>query len=61
MMGSTDRVEIVVRTVWNVRWRGLEEEYAYWPDAFERWDQLDALGIEAEVFEVTDGRRCKVR
>jgi hypothetical protein len=54
-------MEIVVRTVWNVRWRGVEEEYAYWPDAFDRWDQLDALGIEAEVFEITDGRRCKVR
>ena len=54
-------MEIVLRTVWNVRWRGVEEEYAYWPDAFERWDQLDALGIEAEVFEITDGRRCKVR
>ncbi len=50
-----------MRTVWNVRWRGLEEEYTSWPEAFERWDQLDALGIEAEVFEVTDGRRCKVR
>ena len=60
-MGASLCLEVVMTTVWIVRWRGLEEEYACWPDAFERWDQLDALGITAEVFEVTDGRRCKVR
>ena len=49
-----------MRTVWNVRWRGVEEEYAYWPDAFDRWDQLDARGIEAEVYEVMGGKRRRV-
>jgi hypothetical protein len=47
-----------MRTTWIVRWRGIEEECSCREDAIDRWDRLDARGIEAEVFEVfADGRR----
>ena len=41
------------KTVWIVRWRGFEEECAGRSDALDRWGQLDARGILAEVLEVT--------
>jgi hypothetical protein len=50
-----------VKTVWIVRWRGVEEECTCPEDAMDRWDQLDARGIEAEVFEVVGGERRPVR
>ena len=49
-----------MKTVWIVRWRGLEEECASAWDAMDRVDQLDARGIEVEVFEVAGGRRQRI-
>jgi Iap family predicted aminopeptidase len=43
----------MARTVWIVRWRGFEEQCAGRQDAMDRWSQLDARGIEAELVEVT--------
>ena len=40
-------------TVWIVRWGGFDEECAGRQDAMDRWGQLDARGIEAEVVRVT--------
>ena len=42
----------MLKTVWIVRWRGFEEECAGRCDALDRWSQLDARGIGAQVFEV---------
>jgi hypothetical protein len=39
-----------MKTIWVVRWRKIEEECSCREDAIDRWDQLDARGIEAEVF-----------
>ncbi len=50
-----------MRTIWSVRWRGLEEEYRSRADALDRWDQLDAWGIEAELYEVAPGLRRRMR
>lgn len=58
--GQPDGV-FAMRTMWSVRWRGLEEEYRSREDALDRWDQLDAWGIEAELYEVVAGQRRKLR
>jgi hypothetical protein len=50
-----------MRIIWSVRWRGLEEEYRSREDALDRWDQLDAWGIEAELYEVAAGSRRRMR
>jgi len=50
-----------MRTIWSVRWRGSEEEYRSRADALDRWDQLDAWGIEAELYEVAPGLRRRMR
>jgi hypothetical protein len=49
-----------MRTIWIVCWRGIEEECSCREDAIDRWDQLDARGIEAKVFEVFAGARRRV-
>jgi hypothetical protein len=46
-----------VKTTWIVRWHGIEEQYTSLGDAVDRWEQLDAQGIEAEVVEVVNGQR----
>ena len=43
----------MTRTAWIVRWRGFEEERAGREDALDRWGQLEARGIAAEVLDVT--------
>ena len=50
-----------MKTAWIVRWRGFEEELPSPQDAMDRWDRLDALGIEATVFEVVAGQRKEIR
>jgi hypothetical protein len=50
-----------MKTVWIVRWRGFEEELPSPQDAMDRQDRLDALGIEAKVFEDVAGRRREIR
>jgi hypothetical protein len=50
-----------MKTIWSVRWRGLVEEFNSREDALDRWDQLDAWGIEAELYEVAAGGRRKLR
>jgi hypothetical protein len=45
----------MTKSVWIVRWRGFEEERAGRQDALDRWGQLDARGVEAEVLELTAG------
>ena len=40
-------------TGWIVRWRTLEERFASTSDALDRWERLDALGREPELFEVS--------
>jgi hypothetical protein len=49
-----------MKTVWIVRWRGLEETCTSLPEALDRCDQLDARGIAAELFEVVGGQRRKI-
>ena len=49
-----------MKTIWIVRWRGLDEACASPQDAMDRWDQLEARGIEVEVFEVAAGRWQRV-
>jgi hypothetical protein len=55
------RSNVMRTTIWSVCWRGLEEQFRSREDALDRWDQLDSLGIEAELYEVAAGRRRKVR
>ena len=50
-----------MKTVWIVRWRGLEEELTSLQEAMDRWDRLDAFGITAEVFAVIAGQRREIR
>jgi len=50
-----------VRIVWIVRWRGFDEELPSPQEAMDRWDRLDSLGIEAEVFKVVAGQRLPVQ
>jgi len=45
---------------WVVSWRGLEEECASAAEALDRRDQLEARGIEAELFEVVAGHRRRI-
>jgi hypothetical protein len=40
-------------TGWIVRWRALEERFASTSDALDRWERLDALGREPELFEMS--------
>ena len=48
-------------TGWIVRWRASEERFASRTEALDRWERLDALGREPELFEVsTDGRRTPI-
>lgn len=49
-----------MRVVWIVCWRGQEEELTSPAEAMDRLDQLEARGIEAEVFEVVDGHRRRL-
>ena len=49
-----------MKTTWIVRWRGSEEECVSPQLAFDRWDQLDALGIEADLAEVHPDRRRRL-
>jgi hypothetical protein len=49
------------KVLWSVCWRGLEEQFPSRQDALDRFDQLAALGIEAELFEVEAGERRKLR
>lgn len=46
-----------MKVVWIVRWRGLEEECSSPQEALDRLDELEARGIEAEIFEVVAGAR----
>ena len=50
----------MVKRVWIVCWRGLEETCSSWPEALDRRDQLDARGIATELFELTGGQRRKI-
>jgi hypothetical protein len=50
-------VEGAVRLTWIVRWRGLEEPCSSLQEAMDRWEQLDARGIEAELLEIVAGQR----
>ena len=47
----------MTKSGWIVRWRGIEEERAGRQDALDRWGQLDARGVEAEVVEIAAGGR----
>ncbi len=49
-----------MKTIWIVRWRGLEEECCCPEEAIDHWDQFDARGIEAEIYEVMGGERRRV-
>ena len=44
-----------MRTTWIIRWHGMDEECAGAAEAIDRWDALDARGIEAQIFEVVGG------
>jgi hypothetical protein len=49
-----------MRTIWIVSWRGLDEEFPSAADAMDRKDQLEARGIEAEMFEVEASSRRRI-
>ena len=49
-----------MKTVWIVRWRGLEETCTSLPEALDRRDQLDARGIATELFRVAGGHWWKI-
>jgi hypothetical protein len=49
-----------MKAIWIVRWRGLEEVCTSPQDAIDRWDRLDAFGIEAELFEERAGQRRRI-
>jgi hypothetical protein len=49
-----------MKPIWIVCWRGTREQYPSAQEAMDRWDQLDARGIAAELFEVAGGRRRKI-
>ncbi len=49
-----------MKMTWIVSWRGLDEEFPSAADAMDRQDQLEARGIEAEMFEVVAGRRRRI-
>ena len=49
-----------MKTTWIVSWRGLDEEFPSAADAMDRLDQLEAHGIEAEMFEIVACRRRRI-
>jgi hypothetical protein len=49
-----------MRVRWIVSWRGLEEEWSSAAEAMDRWEQLEARGIEAALFEVVAGHRRRI-
>jgi hypothetical protein len=49
-----------MKTTWIVSWRGLDEECSGAAEAIDRWDDLDARGIEAAIFEVVGGERRRL-
>lgn len=49
-----------MKALWIVRWRGTEERCVSEQDAMDCWDRLDAVGIDAEVFEVQGGNQRQV-
>ena len=49
-----------MKTNWIVSWRGLDEACAGAAEAIDRWDALDARGIEAVIFEVVGGERRRL-
>jgi hypothetical protein len=49
-----------MRTSWIVRWHGMDEACSGSAEAIDRWDALDARGIEAQVFEVVGGERRRL-
>ena len=53
--GATSRPDTI-----GVSWRGLDEEFPSAADAMDRQDQLEARGIEAEMFEIVAGRRQRI-
>ena len=55
LAGATSRSDTI-----GVSWRGLDEEFPSAADAMDRQDQLEARGIEAEMFEVVAGRRRRI-
>jgi hypothetical protein len=57
---SLDQGDTTMRTIWIVSWRGLDEEFPSAADAMDRKDQLEARGIEAEMFEIVACRRRRI-
>jgi hypothetical protein len=47
-----------MRKIWIVRWRGIEESFASRQDAMDRREQLDAWGIESELFGASVAARA---
>jgi hypothetical protein len=54
---SEDRT---MRTTWIVRWHGMDKACSGSAEAIDRWDVLDARGIEAQIFEVVAGERRRL-
>jgi hypothetical protein len=57
---SLGEEDTALRTIWVVSWRGLDEEFPSAADAMDRLDQLEARGIEAEMFEIMTRRRRRI-
>ncbi len=49
-----------MKMTWIVCWRGLDEACSGSAEATDRWDALEARGIEAEIFEVTGSERRRL-
>ena len=57
---SLGQGDTTMRTIWIVRWRGLDEKFPSAADAVDRKGQLEARGIEAEMFEIVAGCRQQI-
>jgi hypothetical protein len=53
-------LEMSMKAIWLVRWHGTEDECTSLMDALDRWEQLDAQGIGAEVFQAVAGTWIKI-
>ncbi len=57
---SLDEGDTTMKMTWIVSWRGLDEDFSSAADAMDRKDQLEARGIEAEMFEIVACRRRQI-
>jgi hypothetical protein len=45
---------------WIVVWRGVEERYPSFGEAYDRFEELESRGIEARIDEIVNGERLHI-